>query len=147
MFERKKGTVSFCIPICCKFHLGVSPEKFPQSENPPTDSTKSSALLGQETSESDLLRLIGGVALNAGDRIDWALQEDSSIWGFSTGVRPRLDSLGFSKGKRARVKVERKKYAGDYGDLLAAPPKKIQQWSYWDVQYLFFPLCQMKHVG
>lgn len=34
----------------------------------------------EETSESDLLRLIGGVALNAGDRIDWALQEDHSIW-------------------------------------------------------------------
>ena len=32
----------------------------------------------QEKAQNDLLRLIGGVALNAGDRLDWALQEDIS---------------------------------------------------------------------
>jgi len=99
MFERKKWR-SFYIPMMFKFHLGVSPEKFPQSENPQRiPPIISPILLWQETSESDLLRLIGGVALNAGDRIDWALQEDSSIWGFSTGVRPRLDSLVFQGQK------------------------------------------------
>lgn len=95
MYEGKKR-VSFCIPMMFKFHLGVSPENAPKSENPQRiPPIISPILLWQETSESDLLRLIGGVALNAGDRIDWALQEDSSIWFFSTGVRPRLDSLVF----------------------------------------------------
>ena len=32
----------------------------------------------QEKAKNDLLRLIGGVALNAGDRVDWSLQEDMS---------------------------------------------------------------------
>eukprot|EP00435_Cladocopium_sp_Y103_P071983 s422_g38.t4 len=35
---------------------------------------------GEEKAQNDLLRLIGGVALNAGDRVDWSLQEDISMW-------------------------------------------------------------------
>jgi len=35
---------------------------------------------GEEKAKNDLLRLIGGVALNAGDRVDWSLQEDMSMW-------------------------------------------------------------------
>lgn len=96
------------------------------------------------------MRLIGGVALNAGDRIDWALQEDSSIWGFETVETTVLDNPwvfgGVFQVLQVRGKVERKQYAGEGGSI-GSPIQKIQEGSCWDVQYLFFPLCQMKHVG
>ena len=151
MFERKKGTVSFSIPMMFKFHLGGISWKFPQSENPARDSTHHqpnfivAGNLGERSFALDwwcCLKCRWSYRLGLAGRFKYLGQ-------LRRGVRPRCWTHwggGLFQGLQVREKVERKQYAGDGGSI-GSPIQKIQEGSYWDVQYFYFPFAKWKMWG